>query len=77
VGNIGHLIMALLSDLRLNNGAVVQTLKPAFGRLEPFGNDGSDASAMRPTSRAAQNSSITRTLEERRTFLGCFFLIST
>ncbi|EXJ68069.1 uncharacterized protein A1O5_08684 [Cladophialophora psammophila CBS 110553] len=77
VGNIGHLIMALLSDLRLNNGAVVQTLKPSFGRLEPFGNDGSDASAMRPTSRAAQSSSITRTLEERRTFLGCFFLIST
>ncbi|KIW95391.1 uncharacterized protein Z519_03975 [Cladophialophora bantiana CBS 173.52] len=77
VGNIGHLIMALLSDLRLNNGAVVQTLKPSFGCLEPFDNDGSDVSAMRPTSRAAQSSSITRTLEERRTFLGCFFLIST
>nr|KAK5451282.1 hypothetical protein LTR18_001301 [Exophiala xenobiotica] len=61
VGNLLHLIMAMATDLGLNRGVVPPI--PA-------------ALAMRNPKIAVPTLSATRTLEERRTFLGCFFLTS-
>ena len=71
--NLLHLIMAMVVELGLNK-ASPKAPKPGFGRLGYFGNAGSVPDR---AFTAASRQSTTKTLEERRTFLGCFFLTST
>lgn len=75
VCNLVHVMMALMTDLALNNSGTPKTLRPTYGSGSYFSNRGpvpvaafgSDMTAVIP---------ITKTLEGRRTFLGCFFLSS-
>jgi len=62
--------MAVMTELALNKEISPNGLIPGFGRFGYFGKAGS------VPNRNAPNPSTTRTLEERRTFLGCFFLTS-
>ena len=62
--------MAVSTELGLNKEASTNALVPGFGRFGYFGKAGSVLNMTVP-----KGVSI-RTLEERRAFLGCFFLTS-
>ena len=68
--------MAMMIELGLNKGAMSKNLKLGLGRLGYFGKVGSVPEVMATTDGSAPTLPTTRTLEERRTFLGCFFLTS-
>ena len=76
LSNLVHLVMAMMTDLGLNKKILAKNLTSTFDNSGCSGRAGSAPSAMPATNRAVPNSSIIRTLEERRTFLGCFFLTS-
>jgi hypothetical protein len=62
--------MALLTELGLNKEASTNSLVQGFGGHGFFGRAGCVLNL------GAPDSAILRTLEERRAFLGCFFLTS-
>ena len=62
--------MSLLTELGLNKEASADPYVPGFGAFGYFGRAGSVLNMGAPKGFA------TRTLEERRAFLGCFFLTS-
>jgi hypothetical protein len=68
--------MAMMIELGLNKGVFPKNLKPGLGRLGYFGEAGSVPVTKPTMNKAALSSTATRTLEERRVFLGCFFLTS-
>ncbi|KEF56995.1 uncharacterized protein A1O9_07185 [Exophiala aquamarina CBS 119918] len=75
VSNLIHIIMALMTDLGLDNCGAYKNCRPTYANGGYFGKHGPvpvpafarDRSAVIP---------ITKTLEGCRTFLGCFFLSS-
>lgn len=68
--------MAIVIELGLNKEAFPKNIRLSFGPSGYFSKAESVPLAMPATDRAAISSSTIRTLEERRTFLGCFFLTS-
>ncbi|OQV08214.1 Fungal specific transcription factor domain-containing protein [Cladophialophora immunda] len=76
--NLIHLIMAMMIELGLNKEVYSKNLRPGlFARSGYFGETGSVPLATAMMNRVTPlRSSTARTLEERRTFLGCFFLTS-
>jgi hypothetical protein len=68
--NLVHLMMALLSELGLNKEAALGKHVTGFGRFGYFGKSGTVLDMSAPGGLTK------RTLEERRAFLGCFFLTS-
>ncbi|KAJ9615255.1 hypothetical protein H2200_001329 [Cladophialophora chaetospira] len=72
-----HLVMSVMTELRLNKSADSKNFKLGLGLLGYFGKAGSVPSVMATIEgRDAPREPTTRTSEERRTFLGCFFLTS-
>lgn len=75
VCNLVHVMMALMTDLGLNNSGARKNSRPAYSASGYFSNRGPVPVAASATHRAT-TTEVTRSLEGRRAFLGCFFLTS-
>lgn len=71
--NLVHLIMSMVIELGLNKEI---TTKSGFGKFGYFGKAGRIPITTPSQEEAPLRSSSAKTLEEYRTFLGCFFLTS-
>ena len=69
--------MSMMLDLGLDKVEPSQPLKPSFGGSGYFGARGVVRADVLPTrTKTATSTTRARTLEERRTYLGCFFMTS-
>jgi hypothetical protein len=68
-------MLALMIDIGLNNSGTRKSLRPTYGSGGYFSNRGPVPVTSFATDKAG-SSTVTETLEGRRTFLGCFVLTS-
>ena len=83
LGNLVHLMVSMLNDLSLHKAAHPKyTGKPSPSTMSYFGRDGNEAALLASvqsglaTNEAPQAMIGRRTAEERRAYLGCFYLTS-
>lgn len=68
-------MLALMTDIGLNNSGTRKSLRPTYGSGGYFSNRGPVPVTSLTTDKAG-SSAVTKTLEGRRAFLGCFLLTS-